>query len=62
MILFSPQTVCHNDGGSGGGDDDDGDLGGDEGGGDSDDDDGGVAKYALVDVILRVERACQSSA
>ena len=27
-----------------------------------DDDDEGVAKYALDDVILRVERACQSSA
>ena len=27
-----------------------------------DDDDEGVAKYAVDDVILRVERACQSSA
>ena len=51
-IVFT--FVCHNDGHGGGG-----------GGGvddDDDDDDGGVAKHTMDDVILRVKRACQSSA
>ena len=45
--------VCHNDGHGGGG------GGGDD---DADGDDGGVAKHTMDDVILRVKRACQSSA
>ena len=60
MILFSPSMVGddYNDF-----DEDDGyDNVEHYGENNDDDDDGGVAKYAVDDVILRVERACQSSA
>ena len=53
IVFTFGQFVTDGHGGGGGGDDDDDD---------DDDGDGGVAKHTVDDVILRVKRACQSSA